>query len=75
MLQIMGIGAHEYEKVMKAFRAQVRRALLTVGAEQAESDEAVTESARQRLKELAESAGLIGAHRFSRWYARFKGST
>ena len=75
MMGIMGVGALEYEELMKAFRPQVRLALSTVGVEQAESDEAISESASQRLKELAESAGILGADHFSRLYARLKVST
>lgn len=75
MMGIMGVEAHEYEELIKAFRPQVRLALSTVGVEQAESDEAISESASQRLKELAESAGILGADHFSRLYARLKGST
>ena len=71
----MGIGTHEYEELIKAFRAQVRIALSTMAVEQAESDEAISENASQRLKELAESAAILGADQFSALYARLKGIT
>ena len=73
MLQIMGIGTREYEKLIKAFRAQLRITLSTMAVEQAESDEPISESASQRLKELAESATILGADQFSTLYARLKG--
>ena len=73
MMGIMGVGAHEYDDVMKVFRAQVRLALSTITVEQADSDEAISENARQRLRELAESAGILGADQLSRLYARLKG--
>lgn len=75
LMRIMGIETPEYDELMKAFRAQVRVALSTVGAEQGESDEAISENASQRLKELAESARILGADQFSRLYARLKGIT
>ena len=58
---------------MKAFRAQVCIALSTVGVEQGESDEAISENASQRFRELAESARILGADQYSRLYARLKG--
>ena len=64
MLHIMGIGTHEYEKLIKAFRAQLRIALSTMAVEQAESAEAISENASQCLKELAESATILGADNF-----------
>ncbi len=73
MLQIMGIETREYEKLIKAFRAQLRITLSTMAVEQAESDEPISESASQRLKELAESATILGADQFSTLYARLKG--
>ena len=45
MLHIMGIGTPEYEKLIKAFRAQLRITLSTMAAEQAESDEPISENA------------------------------
>lgn len=75
MMRIMGIDTPEYDELMKAFRPQVHIALSTVGVEQAESDEAISENASQRLKELAESARILGADQFSRLYARLKGIT
>lgn len=75
LMRIMGIDTPEYDELMKAFRPQVHMALSTVGVEQAESDEAISENASQRLKDLAESARTLGADRFSRLYARVKGIT
>ncbi len=75
MLHIMGIGTREYEILIKAFRAQLRITLSTIAVEQAESDEPISENASQRLKELAESATILGADQFSTLYARLKGIT
>lgn len=75
MLHIIGIGMSEYEKLIKAFRAQLRITLSTMAVEQAESDEPISEQASQRLKELAESAAILGADQFSTLYARLKGIT
>lgn len=75
MIHIMGIGTREYEELIKVFRAQVRIALSTIAVEQSESDEGISENARQRLKELAESAAILGAGQFSTLYARLKGIT
>jgi hypothetical protein len=63
------------DELMKAFQGQVRLALSTMTIEQAESDEAISENARQRLKELAGSAAILGADQFSTLYARLKGIT
>jgi CheY-like chemotaxis protein len=75
MMNIMGIGTPEYTELMKAFRAQVRIALSTVGVEQGESDEAISENASQRFRELAESARILGADQYATLYARLKGIT
>ncbi len=75
MMDIVGIGTRQYEQMIKAFRAQVRVALSTIGAEQAESDGTISEAASQRLKELAQSAAILGADQFSTLYTRLKGFT
>ena len=75
VMNIMGIGTPEYDGLMKAFRAQVRIALSTVGVEQGESDEAISENASQRFREVAESARILGADQFAMLYARLKGIT
>ena len=74
-MNIMGIGTPEYEQLMKASRAQVRIALSTVGVEQGESDEAISENASQRFREVAESARILGADQFATLCARLKGIT
>jgi CheY-like chemotaxis protein len=75
MLHIMGINTREYEELIKAFKPQVRIALSTMTVEQAESDEAISENASQRLKELAESAAILGADQFCNLYAKLKSTT
>jgi hypothetical protein len=44
-----------------------------VALEQVESEEAISENLRRLLKELAESADILGADRFVRSYAKLKG--
>jgi CheY-like chemotaxis protein len=66
----LGIGAEEYDNLLTTFAAQLGTAMPIVVLEQGESDEAVSENFHRLLKELMESADILGADRFVRSYAR-----
>lgn len=71
----LGVGTEEYDDLIHAFVAQLDTAMPIVVLEQAESGEAISENLGRLLKELAESAIILGAERFSLLYSRLKEET
>ena len=69
----LGIGAEDYDSLLNTFAAQLGTAMPIVVLEQVESEEAISENLHRLLKELAESADILGADRFVRSYAKLKG--
>jgi CheY-like chemotaxis protein len=70
----LGIEAREYDNLLIAFNAQLVTAMPIVASEHVESDETISENLHRLLKELAESADILGAERFVRSYAKLKGA-
>lgn len=68
----LGIGAEEYDNLLNTCAAQLGRVMSITVLEQVESEEAISENLHRLLKELAESADILGADRFVRSYARLK---
>lgn len=71
----LGVGTQEYDDLITAFAAQVATAIPIVVLEQAGSDEAISESLSLLLKELAESAAILGAVRFATLYSKLNGGS
>jgi CheY-like chemotaxis protein len=69
----LGIGAEDYDSLLNTFAAQLGTAMPIVVLQQVESEEAISENLHRLLKELAESADILGADRFVRSYAKLKG--
>ncbi len=72
VMQTLDIGAVEYEDLARMFATQLYVALPLVVLEQQESDEPVSENLSRLLKELAESAAILGGERFVRRYSSYK---
>jgi len=70
----LGFAAEEYDRLFTAFVAQVGTALPIIVSEYVESDELISGNLHRLLKELAESAEILGAERFVRAYARLNGA-
>lgn len=66
----LGVGAEEYDTLLTTFAAQLGTAMPIVVLEQGDSDEAISENFHRLLKELLESADILGADRFVTSYAR-----
>jgi hypothetical protein len=71
----LGVGTQEYDDLINAFAAQLGTVMPIVVLEQAESEEAISENLSRLLRDLAESAAILGADRFSTLYSRLKGKT
>jgi CheY-like chemotaxis protein len=69
----LGIEAKDYDGLLTAFVAQLGTAMPVVASEHVESDETISEGLHRLLKELAESADILGAEKFVRSYAKLKG--
>jgi hypothetical protein len=65
----LGLGPAEYNDLVRTFADQLAAILPIVVLEQGESDEPISESLGRLLKELAESASMLGADTFVRLYA------
>lgn len=68
----LGAGAEEYDDLINALVAQLGTTMPAIVLEQAASEEAISESTSRLLKELAESATILGADKFSMFYSRLK---
>ena len=69
----LGIGVMEYNDLIKTFAAQLTAMISIVVLEQEDSDEPISENLARLLKELAESASMLGADKFALFYAKYKG--
>jgi len=70
----LGLAAEEYDRLLTTFVAQVGIALPLIVSEYVESDELISGNLHRLLKELSESAEILGAERFVRAYARLNGA-
>jgi CheY-like chemotaxis protein len=70
----LGIGVMEYNELVQTFVAQLTATIPIVALEQEDSDEPVSNNLGRLLKELAESASMLGADKFVLLYAKYKGS-
>lgn len=71
----LGAGAEEYDDMINALVAQLDTTIPAIVLEQAESEGTISENASRLLKELAESATILGADKFSMLYSRLKAMT
>jgi CheY-like chemotaxis protein len=66
----LDIGLAEYNDLVTAFVAQLAATIPIVVLEQGDSDEPISENLGRLLKELAESASMLGADKFARLYSQ-----
>jgi HPt (histidine-containing phosphotransfer) domain-containing protein len=69
----LGIGLGEYNELVHAFVVQLADTLPTVVLEQGDTDEPISENLARALKDLAESASMLGAEKFVLLYGKFIG--
>lgn len=70
MMDRLDIGLEEYNDLIKAFADQLAAAIPIVVLEQGDSEEPVSQSLGRLLKELAESASMLGADKFVLLYSK-----
>jgi CheY-like chemotaxis protein len=68
----LDIGPGEYDDLARMFAAQLADVLPMVVLAQGGSDEAIPQNLSRRLKELAESADLLGGEKFARLYSTYR---
>ena len=68
----LGVGTQEYEDLISTFADQVSTTMAIVVSEQAGSGEVMSENLSRALKELAESARILGANKFSKLYLKLR---
>lgn len=73
MMDRLGIGVMEYNDLVKTFVAQLTATIPIVVLEQGDSDEPVSQNLGRLFKDLAESAAMLGAEKFVRLYAKYRG--
>lgn len=66
----LGLGLAEYHELVQAFSAQLTATIPIVVLEAGDSDEPVSENLSRLLKDLAESASMLGAEKFFRLYSK-----
>ena len=69
----LGIGVAEYTELANAFAVQLTATLPIVVLEQGDSNEPVSENLGRLFNELAESASILGADKFSLLYSTYVG--
>lgn len=69
----LGIGVMEYNELVQTFVTQLTATIPIVALEQEDSDELISQNLGRLLKELAESASMLGAEKFVLLYAKHKG--
>ena len=74
MMNKLNMDPAEYDSLASMFAAQLAAIMPNVVLEQGESEENVSENLGQLLKEVAESAAILGADKFMLLYAQYKGS-
>ena len=70
----LGISADEYASLATMFAAQLATTIPIAILEQGDSEDTISPNLSQLLKELAESAAILGAEKFHRVYRRFSRS-
>ena len=70
----LGISSEEYASLATMLAAQLATTIPIAVLEQGESDEPISANLGQLLKELGESAAILGAEKFHRVNARFSGN-
>lgn len=68
----LGIEREEYDSLVNTFAAQLGKVMSVLVLEQGESGESISDNLAQLLKEITESANVLGAERFLRLYAGLK---
>jgi len=74
MMKKLNMEPAEYDDLVSIFATQLTDIMPNVVLEQGDSGEQVSENLGRLLKELAESATLLGAEKFVRVYEKYKGS-
>lgn len=74
-MERLDIQLAEYQELAHAFAAQLTAALPIVVLEQGDSDEPISENLGRLLKELAESASMMGADKFLLLFSTCMGLT
>lgn len=72
MLYKLNIKPEEYDSLASMFATQLAAIMPNVVLEQGESEEKISENLGQLLKELAESAAILGADRFILLHEKYK---
>ncbi len=75
MMNKLNMEPAEYDDLASIFAAQLKDIMPNVVLEQEDSEEKVSENLGRLLKELTESATLLGAEKFVRVYQKYTGST
>ena len=70
----LGISAEEYASLATMLAAQLADTIPIAVLEQGDSEETISPNLGQLLKELGESAAILGAEKFHRIYTRFSGN-
>lgn len=68
------IDAKEFDDLINTFAAQLAAVLPVMVLEQENSEEPISEQLSQSLREIAESAAMMGAEKFVQLYERYMGS-
>jgi CheY-like chemotaxis protein len=68
----LGIGPGEYDDLARMFAAQLADVLPMVVLAQGGPDEPLPQNLSRQLKELAESADLLGGEKFARLYSTYR---
>ena len=69
----LDIGLAEYNELINTFAAQLGATMSIVVLEQGDSEEPISENLGRLLKELAESASMLGADKFVLLYSKCMG--
>jgi CheY-like chemotaxis protein len=72
-MEKLDIGLDEYNDLVNTFAAQLTATIPIVVLEQGDSDEPMSENLSRLLKDLAESAAMLGAEKFILQYSKCKG--
>ena len=70
----LGIGVMEYNELIQTFAAQLTVMISIVVLEQEDSEEPISENLARLLKELTESASMLGANKFALFCAKYTGA-
>jgi CheY-like chemotaxis protein len=70
MMDRLDLGLEQYHELVNAFAAQLAATIVVVVLEQGDSDEPISENLSRLLKDLAESASMLGAEKFLLLYSK-----